>query len=76
MSLLDDEIRKLQCMQQVCGLEIFVSESMDVEMQIAEAPHSHVINAEDHMNLSPEVKRREERNPSVLAGTELKNCPR
>ena len=47
MSLLNDEIRKLQCMQRVCGSEIFVSESMDVEMQIAEAPHSHVINAED-----------------------------
>ena len=55
MSLLDDEIRKLQCMQQVCGSEIFVSESMDVEMQIAEAPHSDVINAEDHMKLSPET---------------------
>ena len=55
MSLLNDEIQKLQCMQQVCGSEMFVSESTDVEMQIAEAPHSDVITAEDHMKLLPET---------------------
>ena len=55
MSLLNDQIRKLQCMQHVCGSEIFVSESTDVAMQIAEAPHSDVLTTENHMKIFPET---------------------
>ena len=50
MSLLNDDIEKLQCIQKVCGSEILLS-----EMKFAPAPQINLIDTNTHDNLHVET---------------------